>query len=190
MENLKKTVSSNISRLRILNKLTQAELAEKLNYSDKAVSKWERGESIPDAFVLKQMASIFGVTVDYLLDEHAEIKVKASKKDYKRRVLITALSFIGVWSFALLLFAILFFCGITHLMIFAYAIPVSLLVLLILNSIWKMKHINFHLISAFVWSILLMLYLAFLQHNLWLLFLLGIPAQIIILLCFKIKRCK
>ena len=190
MESFKKTVSTNISRLRVLNKLTQAELAKKLNYSDKAVSKWERGESIPDAFVLKQMSAIFGVTVDYLLDEHTEIKIKASKKDYKRRLLITALSFIGIWSFALLLFAILHFCGITHPMIFAHAIPVSILVLLILNSIWKMKRANLQLISAFVWSILLMLYLAFLKHNLWLLLLLGIPAQIIILLCFKIKRCK
>ena len=190
MESFKKTVSTNISRLRVLNKLTQAELAKKLNYSDKAVSKWERGESIPDAFVLKQMSAIFGVTVDYLLDEHTEIKVKASKKDYKRRLLITVLSFIGVWSFSLLLFAVLHFCGITHPMIFAYTIPVSILVLLILNSIWKMKRANLQLISAFVWSVLLMLYLAFLKHNLWLLLLLGIPAQIIILLCFKIKRCK
>lgn len=74
MEDLKRIIADNIAELRKAVPLTQAELAEKLNYSDKAVSKWERGESIPDVIVLKQIAGIFGVSVDYLLEEVHPLK--------------------------------------------------------------------------------------------------------------------
>ena len=67
LSELKLISASNIIKLRTEAGLTQAELGEKLNYSDKTISKWERGEAIPDAYVLTQMAEIFGVSVDYLL---------------------------------------------------------------------------------------------------------------------------
>ena len=51
-EQLKQTVANNIAQLRKSKGLTQLELAERLNYSDKAVSKWERGEGLPDVLVL------------------------------------------------------------------------------------------------------------------------------------------
>ena len=69
-EKLRQLIAENIAYYRKLNGDTQAGLAEKLSYSDKSVSKWERGEAIPDAAVLKRMSEIFGVTVDYLLNEH------------------------------------------------------------------------------------------------------------------------
>ena len=47
MEDIKND-AKNITELRILNNMTQMELAEKLNYSDKTISKWERAESSPD----------------------------------------------------------------------------------------------------------------------------------------------
>ena len=73
MDDLKSAFAKNVSDLRNINGMTQLELAEKLNYSDKAVSKWERGESIPDISVVMQIADIFGVSVDYLLStEHTE----------------------------------------------------------------------------------------------------------------------
>ena len=67
MEDLKSIIAENITALRKGSSMTQIELAEKLNYSDKAISKWERGESVPDITVLKAIADMFGVTVDYLL---------------------------------------------------------------------------------------------------------------------------
>ena len=78
MEEMKKTVAANIAELRKFNHMTQAELADKLCYSDKAISKWERGESIPDVFTLKQVADLFSVTVDYLLTDHEGEKVTLS----------------------------------------------------------------------------------------------------------------
>ena len=60
-------IAKKLTKLRKENNLTHLQLAEKLNYSDKAISKWERAESIPDVLVLKSIADLFGVTVDYLL---------------------------------------------------------------------------------------------------------------------------
>ena len=72
MDDLKVIISENITQLRKEHGLTQADLAEKLNYSDKAVSKWERAESLPDITVLKAMADLFNVKVDYLLTAEHE----------------------------------------------------------------------------------------------------------------------
>lgn len=72
MQNLKPIIAKNISNLRQQNNLTQGDLADKLNYSDKAVSKWERAESIPDVAVLKKIADLFDVTLDYLVSENNE----------------------------------------------------------------------------------------------------------------------
>ena len=68
MEDLKSIIAKNITDLRLKNGYTQIQLASILNYSDKAVSKWERAESIPDITVLKEIADLFNVTVDYLLN--------------------------------------------------------------------------------------------------------------------------
>ena len=72
MEDLKQILAKNITALRQASRMTQLELAEKLNYSDKAISKWERGESIPDVTVLKAIADLVGVTLDYLLEDDHE----------------------------------------------------------------------------------------------------------------------
>ena len=72
MSVLRENIAKNISDLRKKNNWTQAELAERLNYSDKAISKWERGESVPDIEVMYQMASLLNVSVDYLCSEHEE----------------------------------------------------------------------------------------------------------------------
>ena len=72
-ENLRAVIAANITNLRKNSGMTQQDLAVRLNYTDKAISKWERGESVPDIVILKQIADIFGITVDYLLREEHEI---------------------------------------------------------------------------------------------------------------------
>ena len=67
---MKKTISNNMLIYRKRAGLTQAELAEKINYSDKAVSKWERGDGVPDVAVLCEMAEIFGVTLNDMVSEN------------------------------------------------------------------------------------------------------------------------
>ena len=70
MKETKDIIASNLTTLRLEHKLTQSQLAEKLNYSDKTVSKWEHGETTPPIEVLKKLAEIYEVSVDYLINEN------------------------------------------------------------------------------------------------------------------------
>ena len=107
MDDLKLVCAGNIIRLRTAAKLTQAELAQKLNYSDKSVSKWERGEAVPDAYILKAMSEIFGVTVDYILNSHDSWEppesFKKAERGFRSKV-ITAVAIAGIWTLAFLIY--------------------------------------------------------------------------------------
>jgi len=76
----RETIAKNLVKLREANRLTQAELAEQLNYTDKAISKWERGESLPDVLTLKKVATILGSDVNFILESHEEDDFIAKKK--------------------------------------------------------------------------------------------------------------
>ena len=190
MDDLKKVVAGNIIKLRTSMNLTQAQLGEKLNYSDKSISKWERGESVPDVFVLKTIADMAGVTVDYIITPHdpdEEVQIEAKGPRYSRRF-ITLTVLAGIWALAVLVFVILWLCGIFNWLVFIYAIPVSLITLLVLNSVWGDRSWNLYIISGLVWGIICSIYLTAIRFNWWQLFLLGIPAQIIIIFAFSIRR--
>ena len=178
MDDLKKVVAGNIIKLRTSMNLTQAQLGEKLNYSDKSISKWERGESVPDVFVLKTIADMAGVTVDYIITPHdpdEEVQIEAKgPRDSRRFITLTVLA--GIWALAVLVFVVLWLCGI------------SLITLLVLNSVWGDRSWNLYIISGLVWGIICSIYLTAIKFNWWQLFLLGIPAQIIIIFAFSIRR--
>ena len=93
-EKLKLQIGSNIASYRKRAGLTQAGLAEKLNYSDKAVSKWERGESFPDLYVLKQLADFYEVTIDLLIDTPKE--PEKPKRELKLNVKRSAISLCSI----------------------------------------------------------------------------------------------
>ncbi|MBE6631912.1 MAG: helix-turn-helix transcriptional regulator [Ruminococcaceae bacterium] len=204
MEDIKLNIAKNIAALRGGNGLTQADLAEKLNYSDKAVSKWERGESLPDIVILKQIADLFGVSIDALIGEDtvqtAAVSVKENdRKEEKKpargfsrnRFIISALSVLGVWFIALLVAVIIFFSAgrkFIPWICFVSAVPVSLIVALVFNSIWGSKRTIFFIVSGLVWSIIATVYFALIRFNVWHIFLLGIPAQIAVILSFCIKK--
>lgn len=188
MEDIKKIISKNIQTLRKDASMTQSELAERLNYSDKAVSKWERGESVPDVVVLKQIADLFGVTVDYLIEaEHdlTSMSLATKKIIRKNRLIISLLATAMVWLLATIAFVVLGLVMHTVSRVWtAYlvAVPVSCIVLLVFNSIWGRTKLNFVIISVLIWSVLATLYIILSIKELWLIFVLGIPAQIIVLL--------
>ena len=192
MEDYKRVIANNIAELRKAIPLTQAELAEKLNYSDKAVSKWERGESIPDVIVLKQIADLFGVTVDYLLEDVHPINAKMQsvpRQVRKNRILITGLSCMLVFLLATFSFVVLDLA--TDLnriwLAFVYSVPICSIILIVFNSIWGKTKFNFLFISILVWSILASVYLTFSDYSKWLIFVIGIPSQVIILMWSGIK---
>ena len=98
MDNINLTVAKNLSDLRKQNKLTQLEVAEKLNYSDKAVSKWEQGESLPGIEVLYRLSRLYGVSLDYLVGDEKAPEPKAVQPTVRsRRRIITLLSVLAVW---------------------------------------------------------------------------------------------
>lgn len=201
MSDIKQIVAKNILTLRTKNQITQSQLGEKLNYSDKAVSKWERGESIPDVTVLKSIGEVFGVSVDYLLVNHDEEDNKTEKELYQADIidieanhkLIAMIAIVGIWTLALLIYLILWWTiKINFWSIFMYAVPLSLVVLLVFSCIWsKRKIFNFWIISALVWSILIVICVCvrtFANFSIWQLLSLGVPSQILIALSFRIRK--
>ena len=201
MKELREIIANNISELRSEDGITQSKLAQVLNYSDKAVSKRERGESLPDITVLKKIADYFGVTVDYLLtaehQDYDEKRINKSRAAKRNNFIITGLAFSLVWFIATFLFVELNISlpnsQIPSWLVFIYAIPVACTVLLIFNSIWGLRRLNYLIISVMVWTLLLTVYMTLyyaLGHNLWLIFILGIPAELIILLWSGFKKLK
>ena len=204
-EKLKNQIGANIAAYRKRAQMTQAGLAEKLNYSDKAVSKWERGESVPDVLTLVQLADQFGITVnDLLVDpnelpaettkfQHAmeQVSEKALKRKADKRI-IQMLSSILVWFVALFLFVVLSSFDIPKgWLAFFVAIPANAIVLLSLRSAWHDFRMNQILISTIMWGTLLSFYMivfVLAGLSLWKVFLLGIPGQAAILLWFRMFR--
>lgn len=204
LNELKLVTASNIIRLRTQSGFTQAELGAKLNYSDKTISKWERGAAIPDAYVLTQLAVIFDVTVDYLLSSHdawenpAEEAAQptdahlSEQTEAERRYsenMICALTMASVWTACTIAFVVLWIAGdIIWWQIFAIAMPISLLVLIILMSVFKKYAYLQYSISLFVISIFAMLYFIAPAPNPWQLFLICVPAVAVVFLACNIHK--
>ena len=196
MDQIKQIVAKNITDLRKGLGLTQLELAERLNYSDKAVSKWERGESLPDVAVLKQIADLFQVSVDYLLtadhSSHHEDHVVYRGRELRNRRIIMGISVILVWLAAAIAFVvvdIVMGSAARNWIIFLYAIPASLVVFLVFTSLWFNTRWNYLIISLLMWSTLVCLHVGILLlgFNVWIIYILGIPGQAIILLWSGLK---
>ena len=196
MDNIKEAIAENIINYRKRAKLTQVELAEKLNYSDKAISKWERGEAIPDIVVLKQIADLFGITVDDLIK-----KPKQSKGNNKffqipsilknKRVLITILSVVLVWLVATIIFVIfsIFAKGVYPIwLVFILALPVSSIVLTVFSSLWGNNITTYITVTILIWTTCLSIYLVFNSPKIWLIFLIAVPLQILATLWFLIWK--
>ncbi len=220
MDELKKIIAVNISRLRLQAGMTQQELADKLSYTDKAVSKWERGESTPDVSVLDRIAKLFGVTVDYLLIDHTKPvsesaadalqdgvqpshpSVRQQTQAYlsnlatllgydSSHLIITLMSAMLVWLLAVVALVAVYIAvpgSRFSWLVLIYALPVSGIVILVLNSIWGKNRFNYILISFIVWTTLLSIYLTLMNDRLWILFLIGVPAQAIILMWSRLVR--
>lgn len=193
MEDLKLIIAGNISKLRREAGMTQLELAEILNYSDKAISKWERGESIPDVGTLKLIADHFSVTVDYLLRPDHPIETDV-KREYTRRQkrnhkLITIMACVSVWLIAAILYTsvdvVLPEERQRLWLAFAYSVPLTLVVLLVFNCVWGNRRLNFMIISLLIWTTLACVFISsllFFNYSIWLVFVVGVPAQIIVFL--------
>ena len=184
-------IGSNIMKLRVASGMTQADLAEQLSYSDKTVSKWERGDGLPDITVLIQISDIFDVTLDYLIHEHEKIEYTAvgtiKKAHLKVRAVITCISLLLIWLIATLCFVVVHIAYqsiIYEWLAYIYAIPVTMIAWLVFNSIWFNRRRNYMIISLLMWTFLISIVITFftLGYNVAITLLLGLPGQAIILL--------
>ena len=154
-------IGKNIALYRKAAGLTQAELGDKINYSDKSVSKWESGNGAPDIYILVKLAKIFGVSVNDFLDD-ATPKIQERKKSFALRFMIMLLASGIVWLVATFLFVTMSFWypqKFEWWAIFCYAIVVNAVLMVVLASVWHYKFFNFISITLLIWSAILALFL-------------------------------
>ena len=195
---IKTTVASNLIALRKSKGLTQADVANALNYSDKSVSKWEHADSLPDISILSALADMYGVTLDYLTHEDAEEQLAyvngKHKPDRERQLTIEILAV----TIILLCYTVAFVYGYCFREVqyvfwqaYLWAIPASSIMLLYFNRVWH-KNILASIIlkSILLWSLLLCIYLQFFDYKLWMIFIIGVPIEAIFILSGNLTKFK
>ena len=182
---LRHQIAENIAYYRRQNGDTQADLAKKLNYSDKSVSKWERAEGTPDVFILWRIAQLYGITVQNLLGE------KKVPQTGGRRVLILLLSVGLAW-----LTATVLFCAskMSRLpadrawLLFIYALPVGGVICTVFTSLWWSRLTQFLSGTLLLWGAGLSLVLSLHLQSSFLLFVLCGVLQVLLILYFLLKK--
>jgi transcriptional regulator with XRE-family HTH domain len=168
--------------------MTQLELAEKLCYSDKSISKWERGEGLPDLPVAVKIAEVFGVSVNDLIGEKMPRKFLISRN----RVLITLMSTVLVWLVAAIMYFVfkLIAPAWNSEMLFAYAVPTSFLVMVVFTNIWWKKIWRFLSLTAFIWSFSICIVCSIPVAEVTLLYISTAVIQVLVILWYLMKRVK
>ena len=195
--NQQELLAKNLAYYRKASGLTQLELAEKFNYSDKSVSKWERGEGFPDIFVLKSLADFYGISVDdFYASEHKKITVKQSQR--RKQIYIRLLSLGICWLVVVLTFFLLntlLPAGVKFQpwLTFIYGTLASSIILLVWEYIYHNRFTRMIAASAIIWTGALSIFLTFLiimDLPLYLLFVVAVPLQILEILWYLFKRKK
>lgn len=189
IEEIKTNFSQNLIKLRKAKNLTQLQLAEKLNYSDKAISKWEVGSVLPDVETIQHIAEFFGITVNDLI--YAK-KKNILKEFYKTHLCTTLLVTISIWFVATIIFFVL--DSATSLqrtwLTFIFTIPINAIVLIVLSGIWFKKIFVYLSATAFLWSTILAIFLAINNPQLWFIFIVGVVGQGVISVAMLLRKKK
>jgi transcriptional regulator with XRE-family HTH domain len=160
VKDIKEIVATNLIKYRKANNLTQSQLALKINYSDKAISKWERGEALPDVLILKQIADVYNVDLDDML--HEQTAKEKIQNFYRSRLFISSLSILLVFLVAMIAFVVMNIVlpSFPNYLAFVFAIPVSFIVALVFNSLWGGRVYNMILVSGVTWGTMVSLVLS------------------------------
>lgn len=174
-------ISNNIAYYRKQFNLTQLELAEKLNYSDKSVSKWERGEGVPDIYVIVELSKFFGVTIDQLVN-----KQKTPTPIFKNRQTVAYFYALIAWLVCSVAFAVLKIFKVDYPIwhFFIYALPISSLILFLFNIIWKKIYWIYFYFSVFIWTLALTFDLSFPMVDSYIFYIIAVPIYIFIMYMF------
>ena len=195
MEELKVIIGENLAALRKEKKMTQAELAEKFNYTDKAISKWEKGETSPDIETLYALCEFYGVTIDYLThpgskSDKEEYVVKDS--NFTNKVWQTALTVSIMWMVATFIFIwSLMIHSYIYWQVFIWTVPISATALNLMNHRYFHNRLLYFISwSIFIWGVLAGFFFQFISEGLWPLFILGAPAEVTLYLWYRMNRNK
>ena len=192
-KDIKQIIAKNLANLRKNKKITQTELAEQFGYSDKAISKWENGDTLPDIQTLYQLCEFYNVTLDFLVSEQSfDEKIKyinhLNKRVIINNTLIELLYCSFVWILAVIIYVYLYtFSEINYWQIFIWALPATTIVMLLFTKVWKQKLYTFIVRSLFFWTLVTACYIQFIEYNIWPLFFLMIPIQVALILTIAIN---
>lgn len=188
-EKIRSTLAANIAHYRKECNLTQDELADMIFYSGKSVSKWERGDGVPDIYVLVMLAEIFDVTVNDLISEKQR-KRRHTQPQFKRNI-ITLMSLGLVWLVAAVAF---FFLRVAAPQLkgawlaFIVAVPVTFIVATVFTSLWHSKLLRFICISGIVWSTAMALHVIFRIENMFLIYVVAGILQLLTVLWYLLEN--
>ena len=186
---MKKNIAKNLNALRKASGITQAELAEKLSYSDKSVSKWERAEGVPDVVVLQKLAELYGVTLNDIVNEKTP-KAPGKKPHLTNRIIIPMLSVGLVFLVASIIFFAIrlagFDTGKTWL-VFFYAIPAACIPLIVFMKLWWRIPQRFIAVSSLIWSLVLCLRLSFENESMNFIFITAAIMQVLVVLWYVMR---
>ncbi len=196
MKTLNEIISENLILHRKNNLLTQSEVAYLLNYSDKSVSKWEQGHSIPTLEVLMELSKIYNVTLDELvtdkdikrIDERKELE-KLVKKRYSR-LIISLISITGIWIISTIIYSTLTMLNIPNASLaYLWSVPTTTLMAFLFNIIWGKRNMSFIILSLLLWLTISAIYITtYSYYPMKELFYIGVPIQVVIFLTRYIKE--
>lgn len=201
MKDLTMIVAENLSALRKARGLTQGQLAEMLSYSGKSISKWETGGGLPDVETLDKLASFYGVTLDYLTNEHPDSVLQETGKHdpesvMRNKLIIAVLGVVFVWTVAAVTYSALILCGVQNWqswLIFVWAIPASFLTILFFNQKWGYRNWGLAFLISFFWTAAIASYLEVgmdlgaMGWRLWFLLLTPIPCTVGAVLVYRFR---
>ena len=176
-EKLRQLIAENIAYYRKLNGDTQAGLAEKLSYSDKSVSKWERGDGTPDIFILSHIASLYGITVQDLLREKKVAKTRTRPLLISR--LVMTVLFCGAQIFSI--------CDRYAWLLFIYGIPISGIVAQVFCALWSNQLSQIFSCSLIIWGAGLSLHLTAHGNRLFLVYVICAVLEVLLILLYTLR---
>lgn len=180
MEDVKKIVSQNIARLRKESGLTQAELAKQINYSDKAISRWEKGEVVPDLETIYALSEVLGVPVNTITEKAPETNpARDEASAMRQRILSQVFLLCEIWFVISVIYVYIKITRQTSIwQLFVWGVPASTLVLWFFTRKERGQDVLlFIYASVSVWSLITSVYLHLMDANPWYLFFTGLPLQ-------------
>ena len=196
MANVKEMVRTNLIKLRKEHKWTQMELAERIGYSDKAISRWETGEVNPDIETLDKLADLYGVHVSVFFSEYdtKEYKAKSFRENQLgRKIAVWILMVAALWYIGIMIFIYSSTFKVDssrNWLIYIWLLPITFGVSFLFNKKWGNDIFGIIFSSLLCWSLLTAIYLQFLKYNVYLLFISGAPIQVSIFLLAYMRMKK